>query len=53
MQLIFDVAAEGKASLEELDHFRYIEAPSHFSKNAVGRKDMDLADVRMLTDWKL
>ncbi|KAG0652296.1 hypothetical protein D0Z07_0899 [Hyphodiscus hymeniophilus] len=44
---------EGKATLEELDRFRYIDAPSRFSKKVVGKKEMYLADVQKLTDWKL
>ena len=52
-KLIFGTAAEGKASLEELDKFRYVDAPSRFSKKVVGGKSMELADVQKLVDWKL
>lgn len=45
-------AKEGQLSLEQLDKFRYIEAPSQFSKKA-GGKSMELADIRKLVDWKI
>jgi len=43
---------DGGATLEELDRFRYIDAPSRFSKKA-GGKTLELADVQKLVDWKL
>jgi hypothetical protein len=46
------VAKPGSLTLEELDKFRYIDAPSRFSKKA-GGKTMDLANVQKLVDWKL
>jgi hypothetical protein len=38
--------------LEELDKFRYVDAPSSFSKKT-GAKVMELTDVQKLVDWKL
>jgi hypothetical protein len=46
------VAKPGSLTLEELDQYRYIDAPSQFSKKA-GGKTMNLADVQKLVDWKL
>jgi hypothetical protein len=46
------VAKEGSLTLEELDRFRYIDAPSRFSKKA-GGKTLELKDVQKLVDWKL
>jgi len=43
---------EGAPSLEELDRFRYVDAPSRFSKKA-GGKTLGLADVQKLVEWKL
>lgn len=42
----------GSLTLQELDEFRYIDAPSRFSKKA-GGKTMELTDVQKLVDWKL
>ena len=46
------IAKPGSLTLEELDRYRYIDAPSRFSKKA-GGKIMNLADVQKLVDWKL
>jgi hypothetical protein len=45
------IGKDGDTSLEELDQFRYIEAPAQFSKKT-GRS-MDLPDVQKLLEWKL
>lgn len=45
-------AGAGGKTLEDLDKFRYIDAPSRFSKNT-GDTPMVLADIQMLVDWKL
>jgi hypothetical protein len=45
------IGKEGDVSLQELDQFRFIEAPAQFSKNT-GRS-MDLSDVQKLLEWKL
>jgi len=50
---LIEIAAEGKVSLEELDHFRYVDAPSRFSKKVVGRKSIHLVDLQKLVHWKL
>jgi len=42
----------GVLTLEELDKFRYEEAPGRLSKKA-GGKAMELKDVQKLVDWKL
>jgi hypothetical protein len=46
------IAKDGHLTLEQLDQFRYVEAPSQFSKKA-GGKTMELDDVRKLVDWKV
>jgi hypothetical protein len=46
------IAKPGSSTLEELDQFRYIDAPSRFSKKA-GGGHMELADIQKLVDWKL
>ncbi|KAH8648007.1 hypothetical protein BGZ60DRAFT_423407 [Tricladium varicosporioides] len=38
-------------SIEELDKFRYVEAPARFSKKT--GNNMTIADVQKLVDWKL
>ncbi|KAH6664119.1 hypothetical protein B0J14DRAFT_494165 [Halenospora varia] len=38
-------------SIEELDQFRYVEAPARFSKKT--GNTMTIADVQKLVDWKL
>jgi hypothetical protein len=48
----FLIAKPGATTLEELDKFRYIDAPSRFSKKA-GGGGMELADIQKLVDWKL
>jgi len=49
--LILIIAKPDTLTLEELDKFRYVEAPASFSKNT-GRS-MELKDVQKLVDWKL
>ena len=44
-------AGGSQSSLQDLDYFRYVEAPAQFSK-ATGRS-MDLDDVLKLLEWKL
>ncbi|EHL02250.1 hypothetical protein M7I_1710 [Glarea lozoyensis 74030] len=44
-------SVKGETSLEELDQFRYVEAPAQFSKKT-GRL-MDLKDIQKLLEWKL
>jgi hypothetical protein len=44
-------AKEGSLTLEQLDQFRYQQAPMNFSKNT-GRT-MTLSDVQKLVDWKM
>ena len=39
-------------SLEELDHFRYVDAPAKFSSKGEG-EIMELDDVKKLLDWKM
>ena len=42
----------GKSSMEELDNYRYVEAPAKFSK-AAGATHIEIADLQKLMDWKL
>jgi hypothetical protein len=51
MVVDFLTAKPGSNTLEELDKFRYIDAPSRFSK--AGDSPMELADIQKLVDWKL
>ncbi|KAK2005700.1 hypothetical protein LZ32DRAFT_545492 [Colletotrichum eremochloae] len=46
-----DVKA-GQQTLQELDHFRFVEAPVLFSQDEPKRA-MNLEDVKCLVDWKL
>ena len=45
------VAKDGHLSLEELDKFRFIDAPGRYSKNT-GRT-IELDDLKKLVDWKM
>ena len=38
--------------LEDLDRFRYVDAPARFSVRG-GNRQMELEDVKKLMDWKL
>ncbi|CAG8983035.1 hypothetical protein HYALB_00010162 [Hymenoscyphus albidus] len=42
---------EGAPSIQELDKFRYIEAPSRLSKNS--KRVMTITDINKLVQWKL
>ncbi|WQF87186.1 hypothetical protein CDEST_12200 [Colletotrichum destructivum] len=42
----------GQKTLQELDQFRFVEAPALFSQDAP-RRTMDHDDVKLLVDWKL
>ncbi|TVY62816.1 hypothetical protein LSUE1_G007572 [Lachnellula suecica] len=42
---------EGAITIEELDEFRYVDAPTRFSKKAGNAMALD--DVKKLLDWKL
>ncbi|GKT74468.1 DUF1479 domain protein [Colletotrichum tofieldiae] len=46
------VAKAGQKTLQELDHFRFVEAPALFSQENPKRA-MDHDDVKLLVDWKL
>jgi hypothetical protein len=48
----FDIAKPGVLTLEELDKFRYVDAPAQFSKTA-GGQTLALVDVQKLVEWKL
>jgi hypothetical protein len=50
--MCFAAAKEGSLSLEELDLYRFIEAPSHFSKKT-GAQYLELGDLQKLMDWKM
>jgi hypothetical protein len=45
-------AKPGVDTLAELDRYRYIDAPSRFSKKT-GSSSLGLADLQKLVDWKL
>ncbi|OBR10027.1 Calcium/calmodulin-dependent protein kinase [Colletotrichum higginsianum IMI 349063] len=45
-------AKAGQKTLQELDQFRFVEAPALFSQDAP-RRTMDHDDVKLLVDWKL
>ncbi|KAL0935348.1 DUF1479 domain protein [Colletotrichum truncatum] len=45
-------AKPGQKTLQELDKFRFVEAPTHFSYDDKKRA-MDHDDVKTLVDWKL
>ncbi|KAJ0297296.1 hypothetical protein COL5a_009328 [Colletotrichum fioriniae] len=45
-------AKPGQKTLKELDHFRYVEAPTQFSEYEP-KRGMDHDDVRLLVEWKL
>jgi hypothetical protein len=46
------IAKPDSLTLQELDNFRYIDAPSRYSQKA-GGKSIELADIKKLVDWKL
>jgi hypothetical protein len=45
-------AKPGKKTLQELDRYRYVEAPALFAPTS-SRPAMQLGDVQTLVEWKL
>jgi len=43
---------EGQPSLEDLDKFRYIDAPSRLSTKT-GATQIELPDIQKLVEWKM
>jgi len=52
LKAIGKTAKEGAVPLEDLDKFRYIDAPARFSKKGGGRS-LELSDLQKLVEWKL
>ena len=48
---VYCKAKPGSLTLDELDRFRYVEAPARFSKKT-GRT-MELVDIQKLVEWKM
>jgi hypothetical protein len=45
-------AKDGAVPLEDLDKFRYVDAPARFSKKG-GARSLELSDLQKLVEWKL